>query len=303
MQHDFYRPAGWHYLKGGVDQAGKLVAWRNHFVSFGEGERFATAANISATEFPGRFVANYALDASVMPLGVPTGGVRAPGAMASRSQRRHSSMSWRSRPGKIRCSSASISSLTHRSSIPLRQPHRVKDGLVLFDGARMRRVVELVAEKSGWGKPKLPRGTGMGVAFHFSHRGYFAEVVQVTVRQSGTVKIDKVWVAGDVGSEIINPSNAENQVHGSVLDGIAEALTQEITIERGARSKPTLATSACCACVKRLRSKCIGRSTSHQPVSVNRRFRRSCRRYAARSSLPPGNAFVRSRSRKPVSPG
>src|SRR5206468_6753760 len=49
----------------------------------------------------------------------------------------------------------------------------------------------------------------------------------------GTVKVDKVWDVGDIGSQIINPSNAESQAQGAALDGIAEALAQEITIDKG----------------------------------------------------------------------
>jgi isoquinoline 1-oxidoreductase beta subunit len=93
--------------------------------------------------------------------------------------------------------------------------------------------MELVAEKSGWGKRKLPKGTGMGIAFYYSHMGYFAEVVQATVAVDGTPKVDKVWIAGDVGSHIINPAGGINQVEGAALDGLGEALGQAITIEGG----------------------------------------------------------------------
>ena len=97
----------------------------------------------------------------------------------------------------------------------------------------MAAVVQEVATRAGWGK-KLPAGTGMGLAFHFSHRGYFAEVVQATVTKAGKLTVEKVWAVGDVGSEIINPMGAETQVQGGVLDGLAQALGQEITFEKGA---------------------------------------------------------------------
>jgi len=225
FRHDFYRPAGFHFLTAGLDADGRIVAWRDRFVTFGEGEQFARAAGISASEFPARFIPNFALEVSLLPPEIPTGFLRAPGSNAL-----------------AFVFHSFLDELAHAAGrdpvafrLELLGPPRLvtdPDGRNGYDAGRMRGVLELVAEKAGWGRA-LPAGRGLGVAFHFSHRGYFAEVAEVSTRGEGAFRVEKVWVAGDIGRHIINPLNAEHQVQGAVLDGLGELLGQEITIEAG----------------------------------------------------------------------
>jgi isoquinoline 1-oxidoreductase beta subunit len=97
--------------------------------------------------------------------------------------------------------------------------------------ARAASVIKLAAEKAGWGKT-LPKGHGLGLAFHFSHAGHFAQVAEVSVDANKKLTVHKVTVAGDIGP-IINMSGAENQVEGCVIDGLSTAMGLEIGIENG----------------------------------------------------------------------
>jgi isoquinoline 1-oxidoreductase beta subunit len=221
IRHDFYRPAAFHFLKAGLDATGKVTAWRNHFVSFGANNRPVFDAGMNGTEFPARFVPNFAAGMSLQPLAPPTGALRAPQGNA---------MSF--------VMQSFIDELAHAAG---KDPLEFRLNLLSapiaptpdYDAGRIRAILELVAERSGWGKRALPPRTALGIAFHYSHRGYFAEVVEARVTTDKRVRVNKVWAVGDIGSVIINPLNAEAQVQGSVIDGLGQAMDQEITIDKG----------------------------------------------------------------------
>jgi isoquinoline 1-oxidoreductase beta subunit len=226
IRHDVYRPAGWHRLAAGLDAQGNVTGWHDHFISFGKGETFVRGAQMSPNEFPARFLPDCRLDVSVMPLNVPTGFLRAPVSNAF-------SFVIQSFIDEL-AYAGGVDPVEMRRRM-LGDPRVVGDPAAMgqsYDGGRMRAVLDKAAEMSGWGR-KLPPRTGLGIAFHFSHLGYFAEVVEAAVAADGAVTVNKVWVAADVGRQIVNPSGALNQVEGSVFDGIGSALSQAITLEGG----------------------------------------------------------------------
>lgn len=235
MRHDHYRAGGFHFLRGGVDAQGKLSAWHNHFVTFAnrvtrDGKSVlqpGSGASLSGDEFPGRWVENCLLEQTPMETGVPMGPWRAPGSNV---------FAW--------VFHSFIDELAHVAGRdPLEFRLEILGDKEIMQGtgergqaynvARMRNVLKMVADKSGWGKRKFPRGQGQGIAFHFSHRGYIAEVAEVTVSKEGQLKVDRVVVVTDIGSQIVNLSGAENQVQGSVIDGISTLMFPELDIQRG----------------------------------------------------------------------
>ena len=222
IQHDYYRSGGFQYLKAAVDNNGKLVAWQNRFIGYGEGETFTHSGQIDGTEFPSRFVPNFLMQSSVMPLGIKTGALRAP---------RSNVYAWvfQSFLDEL-AHAAGKDPVQFRLELLGNAPPKGTQGVM--DAQRMIDVVKLVAEKSGWGKQKFPKGRAMGIGFYYSHRGYFAEVADVTVSANKKIKVNKVWVAGDIGSHIINVGASENLTQGAIVDGMSEML-QEISLKNG----------------------------------------------------------------------
>ncbi len=101
-----------------------------------------------------------------------------------------------------------------------------------IDTGRLRGVVELAAEKAGWGKT-LPKGEGLGIAAHRSFVSYVASCVRVKVEDDGTVRVPEVHTAIDCGFAA-NPERIRSQIEGAAVMGMTLALNSAITFENGA---------------------------------------------------------------------
>ncbi|WP_416908790.1 MAG: molybdopterin cofactor-binding domain-containing protein [Polymorphobacter sp.] len=220
------RPAGWHHLEAGLDAQGRVIGWTNHFVSVGRKGEFGRAAGIDANQFPARFVPDFRCEATVLDLDAPTNFLRAP-----------------ANNGFGFVMQSFIDELAHlagQDPLAFRKTLLGAPRIVAAEGqsrgynaGRALGVLDKVAAMSGWGR-RLPAREGLGIAFHYSHLGYFATAMHVAVAEAGDVTVKEAWVAGDIGRQIVNPSGARNQVQGSVIDAIGSSLGQAITLEGGA---------------------------------------------------------------------
>lgn len=233
VRSDFYRPAGWHRLRAAVDADGKLTGFDDHFVTFDLGAGAYNPAAMAPDIFPAKFVPNLRYAQTKMKTRVPMGALRAPSSNAL-----------------AYVMQSFLDEVAHETGkdlptllLELIEGHEKEpDQQGGFTGStpgfnpdRMRGVIEKATAMSNWGKP-VRDGHALGFGFYFSHQGYFAEVVEASL-ENGKVQVHNVWAAGDVGSHIINPFGAHNQVEGSIIDGIGQATALAVEIEGGAAAQ------------------------------------------------------------------
>ena len=236
IAHDPFRPGGTVGLKAGVDAQGKMTAWRQHFVTFGDGKHATSGGGIGQDAYPAGFPPAYALYTSMQPLMLRTGALRAPGDNAycwvAQSFLDEVACAAGRDPLEFQLDLLSNKQMPWSSGEHDAVGDHEPTGQSVLIPERYKGVLELVAEKSGWANRTKTPGRGMGIAAWFCHLGYFAEVADVSVDAQNRVTVHQVWAAGDVGSQIINPNAAESMAQGGIMEGMGH-MGQEITLKDG----------------------------------------------------------------------
>lgn len=228
FRRDFFRPGGWHKFRAGLDADGKLVALTDQYVTYGSGGEAARAGELAPTLLPAGLLDHLAYGQSLIESNLPGGWLRAP---------RSNAFGFVTQGFLDEVAEAAGKDLPTLMLELLAEDRSLHMGTRSppFVTSRAHGVIRKVLEMGNWsGRGSREDGQGRGFAFYFSHAGYFAEIVDVAV-EGTTPTVEKVWVAGDVGSQIVNPLNALHQVQGSVIEGLGQALVgQEVTQVNGA---------------------------------------------------------------------
>jgi isoquinoline 1-oxidoreductase subunit beta len=232
LRHDYYRPMSHHRLRAGLDAQNNVAAWLHHVaapttdgVYVGGDVPDTGGTELAGVGLPNGTVPNYLLEQSFLHTIVPRGYWRSV------------DVSWNH--FAVQSFIDEVAAATKKDPVELRRQLIATKQKPTVEGGdekpvnldRLRHVLDLAAEKSGWGKP-LPPGRGRGVAALYSWGTYIAQVAEVTVAKDGSVRVDRVVVAIDCG-QVINPDMVVAQMEGGIVFGLTAALYGEITFEGG----------------------------------------------------------------------
>lgn len=228
MTHDFYRPAACHRMRGAVNQAGHPLLWSHTITSTSIGAFWGAPDKLEESEVGGAkqmpyAIPNVRLEYAAVPSSVPP-------------------LWWRSVEHSfngfaVECFIDELAAGAGKDPVEFRRGLLVKPANWKPkdeddpDPSRLRGVLDIAAEKAGWGKP-LPKGKGRGIASYHSFGSYIAEAAEVTV-SGKDFKIDRIVAAIDCG-QVVNPESVRAQAESAIIYGLSAALKNEITIKDGA---------------------------------------------------------------------
>jgi isoquinoline 1-oxidoreductase beta subunit len=214
MMGGSYRPAVRYRFEAALDPIGKLVGYKLRGVGINSGNP------TREDNFPSGSVDNLLIDSHEHQSPITTGAWRAPItnflAFAEQAFLDEVALAAGKDPVKFR-----LELLDRAKATPV--------GAIKYDIDRMKKVIETVAEKSGWGTKK---NLAQGFSVYFSHRSYVAQVAEVEMKKGQPV-LKKIYAASDCGI-VINMSGAKQQVMGGIVDGLGHALYGQVTFKDGA---------------------------------------------------------------------
>jgi isoquinoline 1-oxidoreductase beta subunit len=219
IQHDMYRPYFFDRIAGGLDAKGMPVAWSHRFAGSSIIARWGPPFfkdGLDADTIEGAIALVYAFPnlhveyLQVEPPGIPTAFWRSVGPSHN-----------------VFVTESFIDEL----AVSAKQDPVAYRRVLLDKTPRAKAVLDLAAQKAGWGKP-LPAGVGRGVSLQHAFATYLAQVAEVEVAKDGAVRVRRVVCAVDCGT-VVNPDTVRAQIQSAVIFGITAALHGEITLKDG----------------------------------------------------------------------